>query len=65
MAFSVEVYLEAQELTKHLDSEGKGMSTQERVVARVKTLETAATAAHVSATIQFAQVCESCSVVHP
>lgn len=55
--FSVEVYLEAQGLSKHLDFEEKGMSTRERVLARVKNLELAATAAHVFGTIQFAQVC--------
>jgi separase len=55
--FSLEVYLEAQGLFQNLDLEEKGMSTRDRVVARAKNLEITATAAHVFATIQFAQVC--------
>ena len=56
---SLEVYLEAQVLFQQLDLEDKGMSTRDRVVARVMNLEIAATAAHVYAIIQFAQVCQS------
>ncbi|KAF8958159.1 peptidase family C50-domain-containing protein [Flammula alnicola] len=50
---SSKIYLEALELSNQLDLEQKTMSTQQRIHARARMLEIAATAAHVFALIQF------------
>ena len=50
------MYLEAFELSKRLEMEEKGVTTWQRICARAKVLEIAATAAHVFATVQFAKV---------
>ena len=50
------VYLEALELSSHLEFEPKGLSTQQRIHARVKMLEVTATAAHVFSLVQHTNV---------
>ena len=51
------MYLEALEISRRLDLEQKGMSTQQRIHARARVLEIAAMASHTFAAIQFSKVC--------
>jgi len=53
---SSSVYLEALDKSRQLDLEQTAQSTQQRIHARAKMLEIAATAAHVFALIQYTKV---------
>jgi len=53
---SSSVYLEALERSRLLDLEQRAQSTQQRIHARAKMLEIAATAAHVFALVQHTKV---------
>ena len=54
--FSSSIYLEALDRSRQLDLEGTALSTQQRIHARAKVLEIAATAAHVFALVQHTKV---------